>query len=446
MISRWSAGPRGWAVLALAMLLAAGAWAYTSAVIMPTVGAVAGARGQTAGPYQSDLYETWLGTHELLWNGRDPYSDAVTADIQVGYFGHALTPDDPIKDQQRFVYPLYIVFLLAPTTVVPFAWVKAAFPFIAPLLIALMINAWMAALSWNPSRLQRALITILGVSAPAAIHATLLQQPAVLVVTLMALAAACLSRGRYAWAGVLLALATIKPQLSLIFVLWLLGWALADWRRRQGVVWGVGATLAALLAGAFALLPGWVGEWLAAVRAYPEYAANQSILFWLPAPILPLVLAAIGLGLAAFAGQTRRAEPGSLAFGLMLALPGVYSILLFPSWATHSQLVLFPAALLALHQAATLRSLGAAGRVVRALTFDFLLWPWLIATPLLLYWGIAGMLGGPAGAASAAQLWPLFWAVNLLVPVMLLFPLAALVWIVLRRPRPVPVVPVEGGG
>jgi hypothetical protein len=439
-------GRRGWAVLALVAVLAAGAWAYTSAVIMPTVAAAALAAGQTAGPYQSDLYETWLGTHELLWNGRDPYSAGVTADIQRGYFGHALTPADPIKDQQRFVYPLYIVFLLAPATVVPFAWVKAVFPFIALLLLAGMVNAWLAALGWRLPRLQRALITILGVSAPAAIHATLLQQPAVLVVTLMALAAAALSRGRYAWAGGLLALTTIKPQLSLIFVLWLLGWALADWRRRQGVVWSFGGTLAVLLAGAFALLPGWVGEWLTAVRAYPEYAANQSILFWLPAPLLPLVLGAIGLGLAAFAWQTRRSTPGSLPFGLMLALPGVYSILLFPSWATHSQLVLFPAALLAVQQAATLRGLGAAGRVIATLTLDFLLWPWLIATPLLLLWGGAGLLGGPAAAASAARLWPLFWAVNLLVPVVLLLPLGALVWTAVRRPRPVPVVPVEGRG
>jgi hypothetical protein len=162
MPSRWSApGRRGLALLLLAGVLAAGAWAYTSAVIMPTVGAAALAVGQTAGPYQSDLYETWLGTHELLWNGRDPYSAGVTADIQRGYFGHALTPDDPIKDQQRFVYPLYIVFLLAPATVVPFAWVKAVFPFIALLLLAGMVNAWLAALGWRLPRLQRALITIL---------------------------------------------------------------------------------------------------------------------------------------------------------------------------------------------------------------------------------------------------------------------------------------------
>ena len=445
MSSRWSAGGRGLALLLLAGVLAVGAWAYTSAVIMPTVGAAALAVGQTAGPYQSDLYETWLGSHELLWNGRDPYSDGVTADIQRGYFGHALTPDDPIKDQQRFVYPLYIVFILAPTTILPFAWIKAVFPIIALLLLAVMINAWLLALGWNPSRLQRALITVLGVSAPAAIHATLLQQPAILVVTLMALAAACLSRGRYAGAGVLLALVTIKPQLSLIFVLWLLGWAVADWQRRQGVIWGFGVTLAALLAGAFALLPGWVGEWLAAVRAYPEYAANQSILFWLPAPVLPVVLAAIGLGLAAFAWRTRASTPGSLPFGLMLALPGVYSILLFPSWATHSQLVLVPAALLALYGADRLRRLGAGGRVITTLTLDFLLWPWLVATPLLLLWWGGGLLGGADGAATMAKGWPLFWVINLLTPVMLLFPMGALVWATVRRPRPVPVA-VEGGG
>jgi hypothetical protein len=108
--------------------------------------------------------------------------------------------------------------------------------------------------------------------------------------------------------------------------------------------------------------------------------------------------------------------------------------------------VLFPAALLVVQQAVTLRGLGAAGRVIATLTLDFLLWPWLIATPLLLLWGGAGLLGGPAAAASAARLWPLFWAVNLLVPVVLLLPLGALVWTAVRRPRPVPGVPVAGRG
>lgn len=436
-MAKWRTGPGArWGLVGVVSLLAVSAWIYTLIVVWPTVGRAATAVGATSGPYQSDLYPTWLGTHALFWEGRDPYSPGVTADIQRGFYGHALTPDDPIKDLQQFVYPLYIVFLLVPTTIVPFAWVQFSYWFIAPVLVALTVNGWLAALRWPVTRLQRVILTILGVSAPAAIHAITLQQPAVFVAALMAGAGVCLSRRWYAAAGVLLACATVKPQIGLLFALWLLGWAASDWRRRQGVLWGFGVTMAAFLAGAFALVPGWVGEWLSLISAYPSYAAKQSILVWVPAPLIPWVVGIIGLALLGVAWRTRRAEPGSLAFGLILALPGVYSILAFPSWFTHGLLILYPAALLVGQYAATLRQQGWAGRIAYTITLDFLLWPWLSALPLLLYWVLAGLIGGPAAAISAGQLWPVFWVINLLVPVVLLLPLGLLTWSVVRGPGP----------
>src|SRR5690349_20525374 len=101
-----------WSLVGLISLLAGASWIYTLIVVWPTVGRAATAVDATSGPYQSDLYETWLGTHALFREGRDPYSPGVTADIQRGFYGHALTPDDPIKDLLQFVYPLYIVVLL----------------------------------------------------------------------------------------------------------------------------------------------------------------------------------------------------------------------------------------------------------------------------------------------------------------------------------------------
>ena len=40
------------------------------------------------------------------------------------------------------------------------------------------------------------------------------------------------------WAGVFLACATIKPQLTLLPVLWLLLWTMGEWKKRQRLVWG----------------------------------------------------------------------------------------------------------------------------------------------------------------------------------------------------------------
>ena len=78
----------------------------------------------------SDLYPRWLGARELLRHGRNPYSAEITREIQQGYYGRPLDPsrpDDP-KDQQGFAYPVYVVFLLAPTIDLPFDAVADRLP------------------------------------------------------------------------------------------------------------------------------------------------------------------------------------------------------------------------------------------------------------------------------------------------------------------------------
>jgi hypothetical protein len=113
-----------------------------------------------------------------------------------------------------------------------------------------------------------------------ALHAYSLQQLEIGVVALLAGAGACLAIGSraapptppqpgfprvsnrwYAAAGGLLALATIKPQTSLILAVWLLGWALTDWRRRGSLLLGFAVTLGGLLAVSLWLLPPWPASW-----------------------------------------------------------------------------------------------------------------------------------------------------------------------------------------
>src|SRR5271155_3431642 len=49
----------------------------------------------------SDLFPRWLGTRELLLNGRDPYSPEITREIQRGYYGRPIDSSraaDPIDE------------------------------------------------------------------------------------------------------------------------------------------------------------------------------------------------------------------------------------------------------------------------------------------------------------------------------------------------------------
>jgi hypothetical protein len=386
------------------------------------------------GPYYSDLYPRWLGTYEALWNGADPYSPEVEAKIQQGMFGRPLAPGDAIRDQQAFAYPLYTVFVLAPLTLVPFGTLLPVLGVATLALLAGALWGWFGALAWWPGRPVVAGLVLLGLSQPAAIQNVVLHQPTVLVLAFLVGAGVGLVRGHYALAGCLLALATIKPQVSLAIMLWLSLWALADWRRRGGLLLGLGGMMAALLIGAWLLLPGWPAGWLGHLQRYQGYATERPILAaWLPAPLVLLAQVALGGALALFAWRSRHAPPGSLAFNLGLALPGLYSILLLPVWTAYNQILLFPAALLVLQQRPALLARGRAGRLVYALTTSVLIWPYVASAIWVLLWVAGGLLESFTLREMAARFLDAPWVVSLMVPVILVLPLSLLAWPILRR-------------
>src|ERR1700758_5674315 len=102
--------------LLLSWLLAGSSCFYVDYVLVPFQKADAAIHGRPRGNL-SDLYPRWLGARELLLRHRNPYSREITREIQEGYYGRVLDasrPNDP-KDQQAFAYPLYVIWMLAPT-------------------------------------------------------------------------------------------------------------------------------------------------------------------------------------------------------------------------------------------------------------------------------------------------------------------------------------------
>jgi len=91
-----------------------------------------------------DLFSPWYGSRELLVNHRDPYSVEVTREIQNGYYGKTLTgaPHEP-RDQQRFAYPVYVVFLFSPFVHLPFNTVRVIFWWMLPAITLTTIPAWL---------------------------------------------------------------------------------------------------------------------------------------------------------------------------------------------------------------------------------------------------------------------------------------------------------------
>ena len=223
------------------------------------------------------------------------------------------------------------------------------------------------------------------VSSSAAISEYHLQNLTVLVALMLAGAAAAAVRGWLTLSGFLLALATIKPQLAGLFVLFFLLWATADWRARQRVAWSFVCSLSALILAAEWLSYGWVGRFLAAARAYQSYAADLSILQLLFPAWLAMAITLVLLGVfVACCWRWRKAEAGSEQFGWALAWAGAVTLVVIPKLAAYNQCLLIPVLLvLLLHREIIWRS-GLLSRALAKGVFMCLMWEWVAAILLTL--------------------------------------------------------------
>jgi hypothetical protein len=298
----------------------------------------------------SDLYPRWLGARELLWQHRNPYSAEVTREIQRGFYGRELdwsNPNDP-KDPEAFAYPIYVVFLIAPLLPFSFASVRPVFFCIMFLMTMASLPLWMRALRLSLSPRAAMLAWIATMSSYATIDGLHLDQLTLLVGFLVSASIAALARGRLALAGVLLALATIKPQLLILVITFILLWAVRKWRSRRRFVAGFGLAMAALLAGSEMLLPGWFQFWREAAQEYVHFH-KPCLLATMLGPRVWIVVAAGGVLLCGKAfWSASREEPGSNQFNVALISALVLTALLIPNaggGAFYNHILLLPAVL-----------------------------------------------------------------------------------------------------
>jgi hypothetical protein len=391
-------------------------WFYVQHVLIPHQQAEAVRDGIPRGNL-SDLYPRWLGARELLLHGRDPYGADVTKEIQAGYYGRQLDPalpHDP-KDEQGFAYPVYVVFLLAPTITLPFAIVQTGFRWLLIALTLASVLLWLRTLRWKVSVQAAAILLVLTIGSFPVLQGIKLQQLSLLVAGLIAMSAMLLVEGHLFFAGVLLALATIKPQLAMPVVAWLLLWALSDWPRRRNFWWGLSGAMAALAGGAEYMLPGWFGRFREAIVAYRRY--NQGADSVLDILITPLwgkwLVILIVMALALVAWRRRDAVAESLVHSRVTVLILAATVVIIPKASPYNQVLLLPGILLLLRQ---LRELWSRGRIERGLVAICgltLFWPWLAALALL-----AASVFLPAQSIQRAWALPLY--TNVAVPIAVL--------------------------
>jgi hypothetical protein len=378
-------------VLCLALIGAGSMLGYHLGFYVPRMLEVRAFNGGGNGySFGDDFYPIWLTTRQWRVEHCDFYSPAMTREIQKGLFGRPLdphNPNDPPVDYRQFAYPAYTDLLLWPAALLEFPKLRLVLAVLLPLLTAVSIRFWMLALDWRVGPVRFATIVVLTLCTYELLEAFFAEQPGLLVGFFLAGAALALRRNRLLLAGVLLSLTLIKPQVTLLAILYLLFWSFSD-RRRVRLWIGFFSVTICLAVASFWSWPHWFLEWSGILLGYHRYAMPPliSVLLGLHlnavfGPVLIAIMLAAG---ARLAWQTRSFDTDSSRFWLTLSLLlAVTSVALLPGQAIYDHIILIPGILLVLRSRQKLRDAGRIPRALLAAGTLVLFWPWISAFALL---------------------------------------------------------------
>jgi hypothetical protein len=368
----------------LALLAATATSLYVSKVLGPWEHYVYVERGPLRAQ-MGDLYPRWLGTRELLFHGRNPYGPEVTQEIEIACYGHVISqeygkPGGTLIDEQRFAYPVYIVFLLAPTTHLSFAQLQAWAPVALAALTAASVFFWLHVLRWRPPGIVIAAIVLFVLSSPQVVQGLRLRQLGLLVGFLLAAGAWCISRNHLVTAGVLLAIATLKPQMAILPLAWFMIWSVANWPRRWPLAGAFVITLAVFAGMGEMILPGWPRYFVSGMSAYRQYAHTTPLLAFILGTRIGTGLSGIIIvGLMVLAWRNRQVSAVSGEFIWILASFCTAETLVLPLFTPYNQVLLLLPVLM------IIRDWGTVPRVWRSVLAVILIWPWVMSLALLLH-------------------------------------------------------------
>lgn len=246
----------------------------------------------TSFPGGNDFYSRWAGARALLVEGRDPYSLEVTQEIQV-----AKGIDPSQEGKGSFANPLYVLFLFWPLVYLPFDWAQAIWMVTLQWVTVAAVAALLKLECWQLSPVGQIALLLGTLFLYPIARSIVLGQFTLHITLFLVLTLWALRQDRDGWAGVLLAATSVKPQVCIFVVLWLVLWAIG--RRRWRLVGGLVAGGALLSLAAMALFPRWPISLLEDVQRYSKVAGGRNPLAVLVSLVWPGGPQAVRYGLAA---------------------------------------------------------------------------------------------------------------------------------------------------
>ena len=333
-----------------------------------------------------DLYPRWVGARNLFLHGQSPYSIETTHEIQMAFYGRYITPQDftrppahgRYEDEQRFAYPIYVVFLMAPTIYLNFQQIEFWAPVALGVIAAATVVFAAFLMDWDLPPLVLLSLILFVLSTPQIEHAMEHQQLSIVVAFALAAAGWCVHRGPVATAGFLVALSTIKPQMAMLPFAWFVIWASGEWPRRWRFLGGFAGAMAVFTGVGELLAPGWIGDFIAGLEAYRHYYPTTSVL-----RVALGDTAGISVGILLVVGtlilgwRNRGVSGNSRAFVTILAFFLMAAVLAFPIMTIYNHCLLILPALLVLQD---WRTLTKASRIIFSALIS---WYWITGLLLL---------------------------------------------------------------
>jgi hypothetical protein len=368
---------------------------YHLGMFIPRAREMSAARGLGKGyAFGNDFYQVWLTSRQTLRERRDPYSAEMTLEIQKGLFGRPLDPHrstDPL-DRRAFPYPAYTLLLFWPADELPFTTVRLAVVALLAALTLASVFLWLRALAWRPTWRWLAVIVLLVLCSYPVLEGLYAGQLGLLVAFMLATSILAMQRGRFLLAGILMALTTIKPQVTLLATFFFVLWSLWDRGKRGRYCVGFFSTLLLLFATSLAVWPHWIQSWTHALVAYHRYTTpvlvNEVFTSHLPpgvvGPATLILTAGLMIVSVVIAWRNRSAAPDSPEFWMTVSLLlAITAITVLPGQAVYDHVILLPGIFLLARRwreyssNPILKALLATGAAL-------LLWPWLASLSVIL--------------------------------------------------------------
>lgn len=278
-------------------------------------------------PAGSDFLPFWTASHAWLVDGLSPYAPEIQSDADNLIYGRAAMPSLG-EESYAFLYPFPSLFLTLLYGLLSYPAARAFWMTVLELAVPVTVLLAFGIRKWKTAPTLIAVTMLVALIWYPGFMGMISGQPAILIGLFLTGALLAIRREALLPAGVLMGLATLKPHLSGILILFLLLWGIQ--RKHWTLVLGFLGTTALLWAGSLLLEPSWMILWARAlVQAYNQGLSLTPAL-GLFADLFPSFARESTWLFIGLAATSLLWEWGSILFGDDRALPwaAAYTVLL----------------------------------------------------------------------------------------------------------------------